>query len=106
MTEQQKVLMLQRGVAPATGRSLKEVAASVWGHTRDNVGPRNRSGQKLLRKPLKGHLYTGWYPPPPSANPFNPFKLTEKQQRWREKLKILRASGKGPPKKGAGKRSK
>lgn len=104
--EDELIKSLRNGIAPATGRPLSEVAAEVWGHSRNVAGPSHRSGQKLLRKPLKGPLYTSWYPEPMSAIPENPFKLTPKQQRWKEKLKILRASGKGPPKKGAGKRSK
>jgi hypothetical protein len=47
-----------------------------------------------------------WYPPRAESLPGNEFRLTEVQERWRQKLKGLRANGKGPPKKGAGKRSK
>lgn len=104
--EEEQMQILRGGIAPATGRPLKDIAAEIWGHTRDPVGPGHRSGEKLLRRPLKGPLYTSWYPPPLYAYKSNPFKLTEKQMRWKEKLKILRASGKGPPKKGSGKRAK
>lgn len=106
LTEEEQIQSLAKGIAPATGRPLKDIAAEIWGHTRDPVGPGHRSGEKLLRRPLKGPLYTSWYPPPLHAYKNNPFKFTEKQMRWQEKLKILRASGKGPPKKGAGKRAK
>lgn len=105
-SDEEQLRLLSKGIAPATGTSLKEMAAEIWGHSKDVVGPGHRSGQKLLRRPLRGSLYTSWYPPPLSSIPGNPFKLTPKQQRWQEKLKILRASGKGPPKKGAGKRAK
>lgn len=99
-------ILREEGIAPETGRKLTEIAAEIWDHNTNPAGPNHRSGLKALRKPLKGPLYASWYPEPDSKNPFNPFKLTPKQERWKEKLKILRAAGKGPPKKGSGKRSK
>lgn len=106
LSEAEKLAQIRAGIAPATGRSLDQVAREVWGHVKDPVGPGHRSGQKILRRPLKGPLYTSWYPPPLESMKGNPITLTEKQERWQKKLKILRAAGKGPPKKGAGKRSK
>lgn len=94
------------GVAPATGRLLADVAAELWEHNPNPAGPGHRSGTRLLEKPLRGPLYANWYMPRPSENPESPMRMSEKQMRWRKKLKMLRASGKGPPKKGAGKRSK
>ena len=105
-TDEEKLRLLAQGIAPSSGRSLAEIASEVWCHNRNPVGPNHRSGEKLLKKPLKGKLYTSWYPPDIRKVPGNPVRLSEKQLRWREKLKILRASGKGPPKKGEGKRSK
>lgn len=105
-TDLEKLQALSKGVAPSSGRPLSEIAAEVWGHNRNPVGPGHRSGAKILRRPLKGPLYMSWYPPPPSSYSLNPYRLTPKQERWRAKLKMLRAVGKGPPKKGAGKRSK
>lgn len=99
-------ILREEGIAPETGRKLSEIAAEVWDHNTNPAGPGHRSGLKTLRKPLKGPLYASWYPEPASKNPFNPFKLTPKQERWKEKLKMLRAAGKGPPKKGSGKRPK
>lgn len=99
-------ILREEGIAPETGRKLSEIAAEIWDHNTNPAGPNHRSGLKALQKPLKGPLYASWYPEPDSKNPFNPFKLTPKQERWKEKLKILRAAGKGPPKKGSGKRSK
>lgn len=106
MSEDEKLEMLNRGIAPSTGRPLKEIAADVWGWNKNPVGPGHRSGAKILRRPLKGPLYMEWYPPPASAYKNNEFPLTEKQERWRAKLRLLRAAGKGPPKKGEGKRKK
>lgn len=99
-------ILREQGIAPATGQPLSEIAAEVWDHVTNPAGPGHRTGRKVLEKPLKGPLYASWYPESPAKNPYNPFKLTPKQERWKEKLKILRAAGKGPPKKGSGKRSK
>lgn len=107
MADLEKIRILrEKGIAPATGRKLADIAAEVWEHNTNPVGPGHRSGLKVLQKPLKGALYASWYPEPDAKNPFNPFKLTPKQERWKEKLKVLRAAGKGPPKKGSGKRSR
>lgn len=85
---------------------MKDMEAEVWDYNTNPVGPGHRAGLKILAKPLKGPLYASWYPEAAAKNPHNPIRLTDKQQRWQDKLKILRASGKGPPKKGSGKRSK
>lgn len=106
LSDSEKISQIRAGIAPATGRPLAELARDVWGYSANPAGPGHRSGLKILRRPLKGPLYASWYPEPLSANPLNPIRLTDKQERWRKKLKMLRASGKGPPKKGAGKRSK
>lgn len=105
--EQIRVLR-EDGVAPATGRPLQEIAANVWRHKTESAvtGPGHRSGLKVLARPLKGALYTSWYPLMEHEFKGSPIKTTPKQERWQKKLKILRAGGKGPPKKGAGKRSK
>lgn len=106
LTEEQKIRLIRTGVAPATGGSLKEIAADVWGHSKNPVGSGHRSGERLLRRPLRGPFYSSWYLPPFRTLPDEFPKLTAKQVRWKEKLKLLRAAGKGPPKKGEGKRSK
>lgn len=105
-TDGEKLALIQRGISPATGKPLSELAASLWRHTPSPAGPGNRSGQRYLRRPLKGPLYVAWYPPSPTSYSLNPLRKTEKQERWLAKLAMLRAAGKGPPKKGAGKRSK
>lgn len=106
MSDAEKVAMLRSGVAPASGRPMRDVAADVWGWNKNPVPPGQRSGAKILSRPLRGPMYLSWYPPRPSENKLNPYRLTEKQERWRAKLRLLRAAGKGPPKKGAGKRRK
>lgn len=107
-SEREAYALIRRGIAPATGRSLADVAAEVWGHAplSERAMPGERSARKLLRRPLKGPLYVSWYPKRLETYEWNEFKLTEQQVRRQAKLRQLRTSGKGPPKKGAGKRSK
>lgn len=99
---------IRRGIAPATGRRLEDIAAEVWGHVppSERAPPGERSARKLLRRPLRGQLYVDWYPKRFESYEWNELKLTEIQERRKAKLRQLRASGKGPPKKGSGKRSK
>lgn len=98
---------IRRGIAPATGRRLEDIAADLWGHTppSERASPGERSARKLLKRPLRGHLYAAWYPPRLESYEWNQFKLSEIQERRKAKLRQLRANGKGPPKKGSGKRS-
>eukprot|EP00956_Cyclotella_meneghiniana_P038300 scaffold151940_cov71-Cyclotella_meneghiniana.AAC.1 len=67
-----------------------------------------RSGAQILKKPLVSHYHARWYMEPiePSARATFPEYTTELQERRTEKLRKLRQRGKGPPKKGSGKRSK
>jgi len=106
MREDEKISLIRQGIAPATGQPLRALAADVWGWNKNPVGPGHRSGSKILRRPLKGPLYTSWYPESPYKNKLNEFRMSEQSERWREKLRLLRAAGKGPPKKGQGKRKK
>lgn len=106
LSEDDRIAQIRAGKCPTTGRSLDEIVREVWGHIQNPVSPGHRSGQKILSRPLKGPLYANWYPKPIESMEGNPITLTEKQERWQKKLKGLRSAGKGPPKKGAGKRSK
>lgn len=97
---------LRAGIAPATGQRLTEISAEIFGHVLNRAGPGHRSGRKILERTLRGEMYMEWYPEPAAKNPYNPFKLTQIQQQRKEKLKLLKISGRNPPKKGAGKRAK
>ena len=67
-----------------------------------------RTGHQVLKKRLVGPLEARYYPEDiaPVVRKINPGWTTEIQQRRLDKLEILRRRGKGPPKKGAGKRKK
>lgn len=107
MSDAEKIRILQEErKSPASGRSLTDIASDIWQHNKTPTGAGHRSGLKILSRPLKGPLYKSWYPLALHEIEGNKFILTDKQERWKKKLKMLRASGKGPPKKGSGKRSK
>ncbi|KAL3795093.1 hypothetical protein ACHAWO_009256 [Cyclotella atomus] len=67
-----------------------------------------RSGAQILKKPLTAHYHERWYMEPiePAARATSPQYTSELQERRTAKLQKLRQRGKGPPKKGSGKRSK
>ncbi|KAL9190766.1 hypothetical protein ACHAXT_000472 [Thalassiosira profunda] len=73
-----------------------------------------RTGMQFLKKPLTGAYEARYYMEPiePYARkaqrycPHFPIYTSDLQERRSNKLRILRQRGKGPPKKGSGKRSK
>mmetsp|Transcript_47328 Transcript_47328/g.88147 ORF Transcript_47328/g.88147 Transcript_47328/m.88147 type:complete len:159 (-) Transcript_47328:332-808(-) len=67
-----------------------------------------RTGAKVLRKKLVGPLFYDVYYGKPFEDVLRkvyPDFLTEKEDRRKQKLAYLRRRGKGPPKKGQGKRA-
>ena len=64
-----------------------------------------RSGRKLLSRKLIGPTLMSWYPPTMESYK-DPYYTSAEDQRRALKLEKLRRKGKGPPPKGAGKRSK
>lgn len=108
MTVEEAYRKLRSGIVPSTGGDLNEVIAHVWEHIpiSERAKPGERSPHKLLRKPLRGQEYVNHYPERIESVKELGMGLTEQQERYRKKLKLLRARGKGPPKKGEGKRSK
>eukprot|EP00571_Detonula_confervacea_P015686 CAMPEP_0172297736 /NCGR_PEP_ID=MMETSP1058-20130122/652_1 /TAXON_ID=83371 /ORGANISM="Detonula confervacea, Strain CCMP 353" /LENGTH=97 /DNA_ID=CAMNT_0013006921 /DNA_START=37 /DNA_END=330 /DNA_ORIENTATION=- len=87
------------------------VAREVFG-TLPNRGV--RTGLQFLKKPLTGAYHARFYMEP--IEPFArkaqracslvPLYTSELQERRLNKLRVLRQRGKGPPKKGTGKKSK
>mmetsp|Transcript_11601 Transcript_11601/g.25118 ORF Transcript_11601/g.25118 Transcript_11601/m.25118 type:complete len:99 (-) Transcript_11601:368-664(-) len=75
---------------------------------------RVRTGMQFLKKPLTGAYEKRYYMEPiepyarraQRACPLIPIYTSELQERRSLKLRMLRQRGKGPPKKGSGKRSK
>lgn len=110
---------------------IEIVRARIFGN---HIGDGERSGRKVLRKRLKADKVMGWYAKQPMAklDPLyvdpdaercgckcgtaccstqHPFPPPTHQQQWRglhrkmEKANKMRQRGKGPPKKGQGKRA-
>mmetsp|Transcript_4663 Transcript_4663/g.10273 ORF Transcript_4663/g.10273 Transcript_4663/m.10273 type:complete len:92 (+) Transcript_4663:274-549(+) len=84
---------------------IAAVAREIFG-TLPNRGV--RTGLQFLKKPLIGPYINRFYLEPiePAARVTMPSYTSELQQRRLDKLRVLRQRGKGPPKKGSGKRSK
>eukprot|EP00123_Amoebidium_parasiticum_P001167 comp12215_c0_seq1/m.6989 comp12215_c0_seq1/g.6989 ORF comp12215_c0_seq1/g.6989 comp12215_c0_seq1/m.6989 type:complete len:105 (-) comp12215_c0_seq1:110-424(-) len=91
-------------------KSLAQLSARIFGQT--VAGNNLRNGFKYLREPLKGPSLLRWYP----SELFTFHKLQVHQEgsrqylnewrlRHRELAETLRNRGKGPPKKGAGRRA-
>lgn len=85
-------------------RELDEAARIIFDH---RPWSPVRTGNKVLRKKFLGPLFTSAY-----SKPFAdvlrsefPEYLTEKEDRRKQKLAYMRRRGKGPPKKGQGKRA-
>eukprot|EP00168_Porphyra_purpurea_P014171 TRINITY_DN4020_c0_g1_i2.p2 TRINITY_DN4020_c0_g1~~TRINITY_DN4020_c0_g1_i2.p2 ORF type:complete len:168 (-),score=50.29 TRINITY_DN4020_c0_g1_i2:128-631(-) len=101
MSDAEKLQCIAGGTAPACGTRYVELSAAVFGGAVP-VQPGEagtRTGRKILRAPLKGPALLDWYAPTGASYKDNPFRLTEKQVRWKAKLDALRKYGKGPPKK-------
>lgn len=67
-----------------------------------------RTGNKILRRKPIGPLAVTYHPKDltKQLKKLSPEFETEEQERRREKLALMKRRGKGPPKKGAGKRAK
>jgi len=83
--------------------SAADAAVRIFG-TSAVSNPHQRSIRKLLNAPLKAEVINEWYPPELRHNVngyVDPFRVRRDAQLGR-----LKRRGKGPPKKGEGKRSK
>ena len=83
-----------------TARDIARKAAEIFGH---HVGNGLPSGRKVLRRPMIGDVLAGYYPK--SLARSDPLFTAPDETRRRVKLERLRRRGKGPPKKGEGKRA-
>mmetsp|Transcript_3907 Transcript_3907/g.5047 ORF Transcript_3907/g.5047 Transcript_3907/m.5047 type:complete len:93 (-) Transcript_3907:88-366(-) len=89
----------------ASKQAVQAVIRNIFGTV---PGASSRQDLRLLRKPLKGVIIARYHPKPlePSIRRVDPTYLTEQEARRKDKLRRLRMRGKGPPKKGEGKRTK
>lgn len=87
----------------ATKQALGEISRRIFGQLPQN---NLRSGNKILNKRLKGPTVASWFHKPfaMTVGKGNPYNMQIREER-QAKLDKLKRRGKGPPKKGAGKRA-
>ncbi|GMN57802.1 hypothetical protein TIFTF001_026904 [Ficus carica] len=89
-------------LAAAVTRGVTEARARIFGHVLNPTG--QRTAHKILRKKLIGEKVAQWYPDDLMRE--DPQLFARKEQLRLSKLEMLKRRGKGPPKKGQGKRAK
>lgn len=93
---------LGRGMS-GRAKSALEIArraAEIFGH---HIGNGLPSGRKILRQPLVGDRLVEYYPTAMAA--LDPLFADPTDARRKVKLERMKRRGKGPPKKGEGKRA-
>ena len=94
--------------AKPTSKRLDEIGRSIFGTL---PSTNERSGNKVLRKKLKGPLLADYYFDQSGVDidvvgrEILSGWMNDREARRKNQLEILRRRGKGPPKKGMGKRS-
>ncbi|XP_052195132.1 uncharacterized protein LOC127803134 [Diospyros lotus] len=92
---------LKKVLAEAAIKGVTEARARIFGHVLNPTG--QRSPHKILRKKLIGEKVAQWYPY--DINEDDPLVMARQEQERLSKLEMLKRRGKGPPKKGQGKRA-
>ncbi|GMH31036.1 hypothetical protein Nepgr_032879 [Nepenthes gracilis] len=92
---------LKKMVASAVVRGVEEARARIFGHILNPTG--QRSPHKILRKKMIGEKVSQWYPYDIKGD--DPLVMARQEQERLSKLEMLKRRGKGPPKKGQGKRA-
>ncbi|XP_073054960.1 small ribosomal subunit protein mS33-like [Primulina eburnea] len=93
---------LKNVLADAALKGVTEARARIFGHVLNPTG--QRSPHKILRKKLIGEKVAAWYPYDIKKD--DPLITARQEQERLNKLEMLKRRGKGPPKKGHGKRAK
>ncbi|XP_031383863.1 uncharacterized protein LOC116197765 [Punica granatum] len=88
-------------IAAAVSSGVTEARARIFRHMLNPTG--QRSPHKILRKKLIGEKVAQWYPY--DINKDDPLVMARQEQERLSKLEMLKRRGKGPPKKGQGKRA-
>lgn len=86
---------------------LLAISDRIFGTVRSQAtGSNARTGRKVLRKRLAGPTIAAWYPPSLEDIRTTAAEYTSEQEEYRaDKLGRLKRRGKGPPKKGQGKKA-
>ncbi|KAL9236013.1 hypothetical protein vseg_010728 [Gypsophila vaccaria] len=92
---------LKKMLAAAVAKGVTEARANIFGHI---INPTcQRSAHKVLRKKLIGDKVAQWYPYDIKHD--DPLIMARNQEERMTKLEMLKRRGKGPPKKGQGRRA-
>ncbi|XP_076882775.1 small ribosomal subunit protein mS33-like [Bidens hawaiensis] len=94
-------MSLRTMLAQAAVRGVTEARANIFGHIINPTG--QRSAHKILRKKFIGEKIASWYPDDVLKE--DPAIVQRKEQERLSKLEMLKRRGKGPPKKGHGKKA-
>ncbi|EPS67987.1 hypothetical protein M569_06784 [Genlisea aurea] len=94
--------VFKKVLAKAAMDGVTEARARIFGHILNPEG--TPSPHKILRKKLIGEKVASWYPYDINKN--DPVVIARKEQERLNRLEMLKRRGKGPPKKGQGKRAK
>ncbi|XP_061373580.1 uncharacterized protein LOC133315913 [Gastrolobium bilobum] len=92
---------LKRMVGAAIAQGVADARARIFGHQLNPTG--KKSAHKVLRMKLFGEKVAQWYPY--DINKDDPLLMAQKEQERLSKLEMLKRRGKGPPKKGQGRRA-
>ncbi|CAL9055597.1 small ribosomal subunit protein mS33 [Musa acuminata AAA Group] len=94
-------MSLKSLLTAAALQGVAEARARIFGHILNPTG--KRSPHKILRKKLIGDKVAQWYPYDIKND--DPLVLAREEKQRLAKLEMLKRRGKGPPKKGQGKRA-
>ncbi|KAL9443872.1 hypothetical protein AB3S75_017114 [Citrus x aurantiifolia] len=92
---------LKNIVAIVATTRLTEARAKIFGHVLNPTG--QKSPHKILWEKLISDKVAGWYPYDIKKD--DPLVMARQEQERLSKFEMLKRRGKGPPKKGQGKRA-
>ncbi|KAK7292652.1 hypothetical protein RJT34_15503 [Clitoria ternatea] len=92
---------LKKMVCAAIAEGVVEARARIFGHQLNPLG--KKSPHKHLRMKLFGEKVAQWYPYDIKKD--DPLVMARQEQERLSKLEMLKRRGKGPPKKGQGRRA-
>eukprot|EP01018_Ginkgo_biloba_P002489 Gb_00532 [translate_table: standard] len=101
LKKRQQKMSLKKILAEAALKGVIEARARIFGHVLNPTG--QRSPHKILRRKLIGDQVAQWYPQDICRD--DPRIVAQKERERLDKLEMLKRRGKGPPKKGQGKRA-
>ncbi|CAJ1950089.1 unnamed protein product [Sphenostylis stenocarpa] len=88
-------------LSAAINQGVSEARARIFGHQLNPSG--KKSPHKILRMKLFGEKVAQWYPHDIKKD--DPLVMARQEQERLSKLEMLKRRGKGPPKKGQGRRA-